>query len=77
MGWGTALKPRKTLWPSFSFEQHLRRASSDPPWLGGCVGEQVEQGSEASQALPRLALFPWLRNLAGAGDYEAFYYYYY
>lgn len=46
-------------------------------WAGGCLGRPslqlgagaasrwIEQGFEGSQALPRSAPFPWLRNLAG------------
>lgn len=57
--------------------------SSSPPaawcsisWLGDGAGRQVEQGFEASQALPRFAPFPWLRNLA-EGESGAFFFFFY
>lgn len=34
----------------------------------------MEQGFEASQALPLFPLFPWLHNLARQGDYESFFF---
>lgn len=41
--------------------------------LGNGASRQVEQGFEASQALPRFAPFPWLRNLAEGGVRSLFF----